>query len=436
MALVRATPEQMLNIRQKLTLTSTTPKKQFTLSLYKNHRDVDAVFIPRSLNQVRDEKMTIPEKGIWCRLQGFAGEDRATPKLRPEQKAIVDRFMARVREDALYGGIVKSPTGTGKTVMGISIAYALNYRTLIVVPTDYLMKQWHDRIIEWTGLQSKDIGYVRQSTCDFLNKPFTVAMLHSLVKTGKYPEILHGYFGTVMIDEIHTIGAETFSRVAPLFDCKYRVGLSATPRRKDGMATVFLAHIGPIISTYDGFVATPKVRPILYNGYDTNENGMIWRGEFNYARYLNRLAKSLDRNKLIAKILAELHKREGRVLLLCDRLLMISTLKLLLETQHGIQKHEIGLFTSKTKQVDKKIILGTYGSAGLGADLQDITSLVLATPRVDIVQAVGRALRKGTPTIVDIIDGHSKTMVGWWYARKKFYVKLTTDIREPVCPQK
>lgn len=446
MARVKADPAQMINIREKLTLRSTSQKKPFTVRLYDTCSIEDEILVPRSANSVLEEKMEIPDQAVW---RGMRGEDRATPQLRDDQRKIIATYLQQLKARAIYGGIIKSPTGTGKTVMGIALAYALGYRTLIIVPTEYLMDQWKRRLVGppdkpglpvWTDLKESDIGTVRQGRCDFKDKPFTIAMLHSLVKRTDYPELLRSYFGTVIIDEVHTISAETFSQVAPMFHSKYRVGLSATPRRKDGMAAVFLGHIGPIISSYGGYVATPKIRPILYSGADTSERNVpgekavYWRGELIYSRYLNRLAASAERNKLIARIIVELYKREGRTLLLCDRIALITAVKFALMVVFRIPEKEIGILADRSKQADRKIILGTYGKAGLGADLPDITSLVLATPRVDIVQAVGRALRKGTPTIVDVIDSQSKTMMGWWYARRKFYRTLTEDIREPICP--
>lgn len=445
MATVVATSEQLHYIRQKLTICSTSKKKPFIVRLWEEGNVAGTIRVPRSSASVIAENHEIVDLPQWI---GIRGEDRATPSLRPEQKQIIDTFLHRIETQAPYGGIIKSPTGTGKTVMGIALAYALGKRTLIVVPTEYLMDQWVRRLVGppdkpglpvWTDLKVSDIGIVRQGRCDFQDKPFTIAMLHSLVKREDYPTLMRNYFGTVIIDEVHTISAETFSRVAPMFHSKYRVGLSATPRRKDGMAAVFFGHIGPIISSYGGYVAVPRVRPILYNGDDTNEanipgqKAVWWGGELVYSRYLNRVSASLGRCRMIARIIAELYKRDGRTLLLSDRILQITSIKNLLMSDHGIAAKDIGIFAGTNKQADRKIILGTYGKAGLGADLPDITSLVLATPRVDIVQAVGRALRKGTPTIVDIVDGKSKTMLGWWYARRKFYRTLTTDLKEPVC---
>ena len=56
----------------------------------------------------------------------------------------------------------------------------------------------------------------------------------------------------------------------------------------------------------------------------------------------------------------------------------------------------------------KKIILATYSMASEGLDIKTLTTLLLASPKTDIVQAIGRILRtKHTnPLVIDIVDSH------------------------------
>ena len=53
----------------------------------------------------------------------------------------------------------------------------------------------------------------------------------------------------------------------------------------------------------------------------------------------------------------------------------------------------------------KQVIIGTYAMAAEGLDIKTLTTLIMATPKTDIEQSVGRILREkhGSPVVVDVI---------------------------------
>ena len=57
-------------------------------------------------------------------------------------------------------------------------------------------------------------------------------------------------------------------------------------------------------------------------------------------------------------------------------------------------------------------------------DIKTLSRLVMATPKTDITQSVGRILRMKheNPVIVDIVDGHD-CFQNQWKQRKRFYKK-------------
>ena len=57
-------------------------------------------------------------------------------------------------------------------------------------------------------------------------------------------------------------------------------------------------------------------------------------------------------------------------------------------------------------RMTKKIIIGTYAMASEGLDIKTLTTLLMATPKTDVCQSVGRILRSKhkTPLVIDIID--------------------------------
>ena len=95
----------------------------------------------------------------------------------------------------------------------------------------------------------------------------------------------------------------------------------------------------------------------------------------------------------------------------------------------------VGYYVGGMKQNDlknsesKKIIIATYSMAAEALDIKTLTTLVLATPKTDIEQAVGRILRvkHSSPLILDIIDQHD-LFKKQWLKRRTFYHKNNYQI--------
>jgi superfamily II DNA or RNA helicase len=72
----------------------------------------------------------------------------------------------------------------------------------------------------------------------------------------------------------------------------------------------------------------------------------------------------------------------------------------------------------------KKVVIATYAMAAEALDIKTLTTLIMATPKTDIEQSVGRILREkhSSPVVVDIIDSH-ELFKNQWQKRRKFYCK-------------
>ena len=79
---------------------------------------------------------------------------------------------------------------------------------------------------------------------------------------------------------------------------------------------------------------------------------------------------------------------------------------------------------------NKRIILATYAMAEEALDIKTLTTLIMATPKTDVTQAVGRILREKheQPMVIDIIDQHpvflkqSKKRISY-YNKCKYTIK-------------
>lgn len=401
-------------LRQALTIVPPPTSDREVMVLY-DEIEPGIFSIPRAL--VSKQKVPIILRSWPCLPSPFLKD----LILRPVQREMLLKFTEGLKTYP-YGGILKAPTGTGKTVMAIDLMSRINLKTLVIVPTDHLMGQWHEALKTFSHLTDRNIGKIRGATCKVDKCPVTIGMLHTIIKD-KYP--IRNLFGHVIFDEVHRVGAETFSRAAPLFHCSIRTGLSATPRRKDGAENLFFWHIGPVLAESGKADVTPYVLMVNYYNLGTHHSGCVWSGSLNIGRYYNKITNSAPRNRLLAKLISGAYKKGHHILLLSERIKMLDILKDILP-EYGVESEDIGIFRGGFKQPERRILLATYGSAELGMDIPRLTCVVFGTPRTDVEQAVGRIMRKKAegglqPVVVDVTDTSSFLMNKWQSKRLSFY---------------
>jgi hypothetical protein len=114
------------------------------------------------------------------------------------------------------------------------------------------------------------------------------------------------------------------------------------------------------------------------------------------------------------------------------QVMILSHTKLLLSFLHdAIEYRELGtvgyyvggMKQSALKESEtKQIVLATFAMAEEALDIKTLTTLILATPKTDVTQAVGRILRvkHEAPLVIDIVDSHP-TFVNQWKKRRAYY---------------
>jgi superfamily II DNA or RNA helicase len=184
-------------------------------------------------------------------LAGGAGPaDRAqyalpfTPRLdldpRPYQVAAVDAWL---RHDGR--GIVVLPTGAGKTVVAFSAVARLAVRTLVVVPTIELLRQWRAGLREHLAAPEEAVGAIGGG--ERTTGPITVITYDSAAMPRRR---LDGY-GLLIFDEAHHLPAQSYRAIVAKCRAPWRLGLSATIERADGLHNDLTALIGPLVYERD-----------------------------------------------------------------------------------------------------------------------------------------------------------------------------------------
>ena len=95
----------------------------------------------------------------------------------------------------------------------------------------------------------------------------------------------------------------------------------------------------------------------------------------------------------------------------------------------------VGYYIGGMKEEDlktsesKKVIIATYAMASEGLDIKTLTTLIMASPKTDVCQSVGRILRTKhtSPLVIDIIDNHD-IFEKQWHKRRQYYIKQKYNI--------
>jgi len=364
-------------------------------------------------------KVFRPTKNGICvpRYYGISKLGEPTEDKRPEPIRTRVKFHGTLRDathqnaalaaaiDAGHG-VLSLPCGFGKTTVSLAIACKLGYRTMIIVHKEFLANQWEERIKQFCP--GATIGRVQQTKKD-VECDFVIAMLQSL----SLKEYTFGDFdsiGTLIVDEAHHICAKVFSQSLFKMCPKHIFGLSATPNRKDGLTKVLHWFMGPTFFAVERENQQDvEVFPIEFECQRFRDPPPCTRfGKLSLSTMITELTENRERNSMLVGLISRIAKSTRQILVLSDR------------RQHCMMLHQCfpkrsGLYMGGMKEADlaesstKKIIFATFSQAHEGLDIPSLDTVILATPKSDIVQSIGRIMRetkgkKNNPNIYDIFD--------------------------------
>lgn len=167
----------------------------------------------------------------YARLTGLSLKTDLRP--RPYQAAAMQAW-----RDSDMRGVVCLPTGAGKTILAVLLIAEVKRPALIHVPTIDLMHQWHSVLTTHLGGDIGLLGGGYKELRDITVTTYDSALLHATARGNR--------FGFAIFDECHHLPGDQYRFAAISSIAPFRLGLTATPERTDGLESRLDDLVGPI----------------------------------------------------------------------------------------------------------------------------------------------------------------------------------------------
>jgi superfamily II DNA or RNA helicase len=393
-------------------------------------KDGDRIIIPRGYGgkllrylqnscteyELVDQRLQLPKVDFHSKIQ-----------LRNYQESAVSALVSWRQ-----GGVV-APCGSGKTMIMLEAMARIQQPALWVTHTKELVDQVIARACSAFDITKAEIGIIGAGKFTIGDR-LTVALIQTLSKTDL--EQIVDKFGAVFIDEAHHLAARSFFYPLGQFPALYRLWVSATPNREDGLTQMVYAAGGSVVHTIlQSEVPTviPKLEVIETN-YQCNED--------EYVHIIGDLIRDAERNRLIVRTIAG-EAGGNYSLVLSDRTEHLDILKaqlhaalpnLNIEILTGsMRKKQREAVMSRVQNREVDILLSTQ-LAREGLDIKHLNRLFLATPKKAagaVQQEVGRIMRpeegKGEAVVYDFWDSRQPILKSQFWKRREVYKKIGMD---------
>ena len=389
------------------------------------------VMIPRGFSASLIQfckKENIPFKIIDKRSKNETIDFESEITLRPHQEIALEK----IREKDF--GVIVSPPGSGKTVIGLEIIAEKRQPALIIVHRKQLFDQWIERIQSFLKIPKKEIGQIGNQK-NKVGKAITVAMIQSLARIHNFKNIANS-FGTIIIDECHHIPAKTFRETIVNFNAFYLYGLTATPIRKNNDQKLIFVYIGNILHQVNQFEYFKEEH--IQTEINIKETELFAPFNYKIDKYetISRiLVHDTHRNSLILNDIDQNAERFKTILILTERKTHVDILNLYLKdkyetiTIHGDDSESAR--KSKIEQIKQghfKIVISTGQFFGEGTDINNLECLFIVYPFAfegKLVQYIGRIQRSEKPPVIfDYRDSKIDYFEKMFKQRKRYYNKL------------
>lgn len=357
---------------------------------------------------------------------------------------ITSRCITVDAEDQLY--VTEHFVVTHNTQCGLEIISRLGGRALWLTHTQDLLNQSKKRA-------ESVLGYVGGGTITggkvHIGDGITFATVQTMCKVDL--ERYKDAWDIIIVDECqHCCGSPTkvtqFYRVISKLSARYKIGLTATPHRSDGLEMGVFALLGGIIYEVSREDVAHTTCPINVKQIPTGwfpdcDCVLMGDGTIDYHEVVNNMIQDQARFDLVSSYINGCN--DGPCIVLANRVEYLTNL-LKAYNGRGLCLSTMGV-SKKAKEERKRAltalnngeldcIFATYQLAKEGLDVPKLRYVVFATPEKDettVIQSVGRVGRKADGkefgTVIDFVDDFGMYQ-GWSKKREGYYRKIDAKI--------
>lgn len=395
--------------------------------------------------EVSDER----QKGREIQVS-FKGE------LREEQKPAL---IEMVKYD---NGILHAATAFGKTVVCSAIIAEKKTNTLIILESSALLEQWRDALEQFLVIQEEfpeyktKTGRIRlrksligklQGAHDSMTGIIDIAMAGSLCKKGEWHSLLEQY-GMIIVDECHHAASDTIANILKEVKARYVYGVTATPKRSDGLEKINDMLLGPIRYSYTAkdkakaqgishlvyprFTRTVPPRGVTDKMHPNEAYEIIRNNAVRDEQILSDVKECIGAGRTPV-VLSKYKDHSER---LYEQVKEYADKVFLMTGNNSKKEHkEICGQLKKVASEETLILLATGSLIGEGFDFPRLDTLIMATPvsfRSVVEQYAGRLNRdyegKRNVIVYDYVDSHISMFDKMYAKRMKAYKQIGYEV--------
>ena len=378
-------------------------------------------------------------------------------ELRKEQKIALDEM---VKFD---NGILHAATAFGKTVVCSAMIAEKKVNTLIILESSSLIEQWKEALENFleideelpeyqtktgrTKVRKELIGKLHGAH-DSMTGIIDIAMAGSLCKKGEFHEFLNQY-GLIIVDECHHAASDTISKVLREATAKYMYGVTATPKRSDGLEKINFMLLGPIRFGYTAkeraksqgiaHLVYPRfTRVVAPRGVTTEKlhpnaaYDILHNNDLRDEQILNDIKECVSAGRtpvVLSRYRDHAEKLYERMRDYADHIFLMTGNNSKKEHKNILEQlHHVG-------EAESLILVATGSLIGEGFDFPRLDTLFMAMPvsfRSVVEQYAGRLSRdyegKESVIIYDYVDSHIPMFDAMYAKRLKAYKQIGYEI--------
>ncbi|MBR1870892.1 MAG: DEAD/DEAH box helicase [Kiritimatiellae bacterium] len=350
-------------------------------------------------------------------------------------------------------GILAAGTAFGKTVVAAWMIARRKSNTLVLVTRRQLQTQWIARLAQFLGVDEREIGCIGGGKDRWTGR-IDVALMQSLYRKGHLDSRVKEY-GQLIVDECHSIAAETFETIADSAPCRYVLGLSATVERKDKRDPLIMMQCGPVrhrvdartLARHEPFEHVVRVRATSFKMPVADDSA---DGIEAYQAVCNAMVENESRNRMIAGDILRAVNEGRSPMVLSERRSHLETLAAMLadDVANTFVLHG-GLSAKASRETLEhlaavppsapRVLFSTGSYLGTGFDDSRLDTLFLALPiswKGRLVQYAGRLHRlndgKREVRIYDYLDTHIALCERMFSRRAKGYAAIGYRMETPL----